>query len=127
MRVHRTRAYYKTTQSHRCFWCHANILKEGIDQERAHRPEQIWEADITDLPVSYVEAYLSLVTDAYSRKIVGYHVYGDLKVDSVVLAYQKELRGYLGSTWPIHHSDRGIQYCSKRYQVVHEKHGVPCS
>ena len=127
MLVQKTRAYHKTTQSHHRFWCHPNLLKAGIGQERAHRPEQIWVADITYLPVRYGEAYLSLVTDAYSRKIVGYHVHGDLKADSVVMAYQKALKGYHGSPGLIHHSDRGIQYCSKRYQAVHEQHGVRCS
>jgi len=125
--VQRARAYHKTTHSHHRFWCHPNLLKPGVEQEQADRPEQIWVADITYLPVRYGEAYLSLVTDAYSRKIVGYHVHGDLKADSVVMAYKKALRGYRGSTGLIHHSDRGIQYCSKRYQAMHKQYGVRCS
>lgn len=125
--VQRRRAYHKTTQSHHRFWCHPNLLKPSEEQEKATQPEQIWVADITYLPVRYGEAYLSLVTDAYSRKVVGYHVHGDLKAESVLMAYQKALSGYQGGVGLIHHSDRGIQYCSKRYQAFHKKYGVRCS
>ncbi|WP_210398283.1 IS3 family transposase, partial [Motiliproteus sediminis] len=125
--VRRLRAYHKTTQSHHRFWCHPNLLKPGAAQEQATQPEQIWVADITYLPVRNGEAYLNLVTDAYSRKIVGYHVHSDLRAESVVTAYKKALKDYRGRTGLIHHSDRGIQYCSKRYQAVHEKYGVRCS
>lgn len=121
------RSYHKTTQSHHRFWCHPNLLKQSKGPHQAAQPDQIWVADITYLPVRQGEAYLSLVTDAYSRKIVGYHVHGDLKAESVLTAYQKALRGYQGGPGLIHHSDRGIQYCSKRYQAVHREHGVRCS
>ncbi len=67
----RKRAYHKTTQSHHRFYSHSNLLKRGENQIRASRPEQVWVADITYLPVLKGEAYLSLVMDAYSRKIVG--------------------------------------------------------
>ena len=125
--VRRRRAYHKTTHSHHHFWCHPNLLKPSMEQAHATRPEQIWVADITYLPVRHGEAYLSLVTDAYSRKVVGYHVHGDLKAESVVTAYKKALSEYQGRTGLIHHSDRGIQYCSKRYQAMHKKYGVRCS
>lgn len=125
--VRRLRAYHKTTQSHHRFWCHPNLLKPSATQEQTSKPEQIWLADITYLPLRNGEAYLSLVTDAYSRKIVGYHVHGDLRAESVLTAYQKALRDYRGGTGLIHHSDRGIQYCSSRYQAVHKQHGVRCS
>lgn len=65
------RAYHKTTQSHHHFRKHPNLLKPGEYQVIPLRPEQVWVADITYLPVYQGEAYLSLVTDAYSRKIVG--------------------------------------------------------
>ncbi|MDM3872689.1 IS3 family transposase [Porticoccus sp. W117] len=125
--VHRQRAYHKTTQSHHRFWCHPNLLKAGPEQVQAVRPEHIWVADITYLPVKQGEAYLSLITDAFSRKIVGYHVHGDLKAGSVLMAYKKALRERNQENELIHHSDRGIQYCSKLYQAEHERHGVHCS
>ncbi|WP_211468273.1 IS3 family transposase, partial [Collimonas silvisoli] len=71
--------------------------------------------------------YLSLVTDAYSRKIVGYHVHGSLQTEEVSRALKMALRGRYGNTPVIHHSDRGIQYCSTYYQEIHRRHGLICS
>ena len=65
------RAYHKTTNSHHRFTCHPNLIKEGFI---ANKPEQLWVADITYLPTVSGNTYLSLVTDAYSRKVFGYHV-----------------------------------------------------
>ena len=121
------RAYHKTTQSHHRFYRHPNLLKPGENQVRIVRPEQVWVADITYLPVRTGEAYLSLVTDAYSRKIVGYHVHDNLKTESVAKAFQKALKGRCSEQELIHHSDRGMQYCSAAYQKLHTKHGVLCS
>ena len=121
------RAYHKTTHSHHRFHKHPNLLKAGINQVMPKRPEEVWVADITYLPIYEGEAYLSLVTDAYSRKIVGYHVHDNLKTESVIKAFSTALkrRKYDGTL--IHHSDRGIQYCSAQYQALHDKYGVRCS
>ncbi|PHM39712.1 hypothetical protein Xmir_04416 [Xenorhabdus miraniensis] len=122
------RVYHKTTHSHHRFYCHPNLLKAGPNQVTPTGPEQVWVADITYLPVKTGEAYLSLVTDAWSRKIVGYHVHDNLKTDSVIKAYKQALRGRkLTGQSLIHHSDRGLQYCSKSYQALHEYHAVMCS
>lgn len=121
------RAYHKTTHSHHRFYCHPNLIKEGEHQIKPTRPEHVWVADITYLPVRTGEAYLSLVTDAYSRKIVGYHVDDNLRADSVAQALKKALKHRQGCKTLIHHSDRGIQYCSKLYQAIHKKHGITCS
>lgn len=122
------RAYHKTTQSHHRFRCHPNLLKPGPEQLMPDQPEQLWVADITYLPVQSGEAYLSLVTDAYSRKIVGYQVHDNLRAESVLQAYKQALkhRGQHEGEL-VHHSDRGIQYCSAQYQAVHQKYGVRCS
>lgn len=79
MLVQRRRAYHKTTHSHHRFWCDPSLLKPGAEQEQATRSEQIWVADIAYLPVRHGEACLSLVTDAHTRTVVGYHVHGYLK------------------------------------------------
>ncbi|CDG15933.1 Integrase, catalytic domain [Xenorhabdus doucetiae] len=122
------RAYHKTTNSHHRFYCHPNLLKAGPNKITPTGPEQVWVADITYLPVKTGEAYLSLITDAWSRKIVGYHVHDNLKTDAVIKAYKQALksRKCLEQSL-IHHSDRGLQYCSKRYQALHEHHEVICS
>lgn len=117
-------AYHRTTQSHHRFHCHPNIIKSGIE---LIRPEQLWVADITYLPTHDGEAYLSLVTDAYSRKIVGYHVDDNLRASSVKQAFSNALKHKKTSATLIHHSDRGIQYCSREYQALHKRYRVTCS
>lgn len=121
------RAYHKTTLSHHRFYRHPNLLKPGENQINVIRPEQVWVADITYLPVRTGEAYLSLVTDAYSRKIVGYHVHDNLKAASVSQAFKKALKGRRSKQELVHHSDRGVQYCSAEYQRLHQRNNVRCS
>ncbi|HHQ4770799.1 TPA: IS3 family transposase, partial [Aeromonas veronii] len=88
---------------------------------------QVWVADITYLPARSGPLYLSLVTDAYSRKIVGHHVHEGMHAESVAMAFKKALKQRRGGGELIHHSDRGVQYCSGLYQSLHERYGVKCS
>lgn len=132
LRAHRLlvptkRAYHKTTHSHHRFRKHPNLLKPGEHPVIPTRPDQVWVADITYLPVREGEAYLSLVTDAYSRKIVGHCVHDNLKAESVLRAYRRALKARHSHDELIHHSDRGVQYCSAQYQTLHVQHGVRCS
>lgn len=125
--VPRKRAYHKTTDSHHRFRRHPNLLKAGPAQIVASGPEQVWVADITYLPTQESVAYVSLVTDAYSRKIVGHHVHESLHTESVIKALQRAVSGRETEQLSIHHSDRGAQYCSDLYQRLHVKHGITCS
>lgn len=106
------RAYHKTTQSHHRFWRHPNLLKEAPHQVEPTGPKQVWVADITYLPTRSKCAYLSLITDAWSHKIVGYHVTASLQAEEVSRALNIAVRSRHTRTALIHHSDRGIQYCS---------------
>jgi transposase InsO family protein len=122
------RAYHKTTNSHHRFHKHPNLIKFGIEQVIPQKPEQLWVADITYLSLETGEAYLSLITDAWSRKIVGYHVDDNLGAEAVSQAYIKALKERKApQSSLIHHSDRGIQYCSKKYQELHQKYNIRCS
>lgn len=121
------RAYHKTTDSHHRFRRHPNLLKEGPHRVVPNGPEQGWVADITYLPTRGKFVYLSLVTDAYSRKIVGHHVHSTLQTEEVSMALKHALRTRQRTTPIIHHSDRGIQYCSTYYQDIHRRHGLICS
>jgi putative transposase len=122
-----TRAYHKTTDSFHRFYKHPNLLKDGLTTSDIHRPEQVWVADITYVPTHQRCVYLSLVTDAYSRKIVGYHVHASLQTEEVAQALKMALRSRQSQLPLIHHSDRGIQYCASAYQALHAKHGITCS
>jgi putative transposase len=81
-----------------------------------NRADELWVSDITyiHLPDSDF-AYLSLVTDAYSRKIVGFCMNYDLSANGPVAALEMALKGRSGNQPLIHHSDRGSQYCSDEY------------
>jgi len=121
------RAYHKTTDSHHRFRRHPNLVKAGPEQIRVTGSEQLWVADITYLPTASKFAYLSLVTDAHSRKIVGWHVHASLQTEEVAQAMKMALRGRQTRRPLVHHSDRGIQYCSADYQALHRRHGITCS
>lgn len=110
------RAYHRTTNRHHRFHCHPNQIKEGMVP---NKPEQLWVADITYLATRAGNTYLSLITDAYSRKIVGYHLDDNMKTQAVKSAFLKALKKRQYEGEPIHHSDRGLQYCSEEYQSLH--------
>lgn len=118
------RSYHVTTNSHHRFRKHQNlILGTVID-----RPEQVWVSDITYIGKREKPCYLSLVTDAYSKKIIGYHVADNLNTESSLIALQiaVKIRKDKGLSL-IHHSDRGLQYCADDYQSALNKNGIKCS
>ncbi len=121
------RSYHKTTNSHHRFRKHPNLLKAGEDQVIATESEQVWVADITYIPTQEETVYLSLVTDAYSRKIVCHHVHNSLHTAQVAKALTKAVKHRETEQRLVHHSDRGIQYCSNDYQSIHEVAGITCS
>ena len=121
--VRRRRRATVTTLSRHRFRCYGNLL-ENLEIER---PEQVWVADITYLRVGESFAYLSLITDAYSRKIVGYHLHPTLEARGCLQALEMALKNRQYEAALIHHSDRGIQYCSHDYTARLVKAGVAIS
>jgi transposase InsO family protein len=109
--VRKTKRNVYTTISKHHYHRYPNLVK-GFNPMKAH---ELWVADITYIPLKERFAYLFLITDAYSRKIVGYHVSDDMKVSSAVVALKQALAQKPTETIVIHHSDRGIQYCSNEY------------
>ena len=79
------------------------------------RPDQLWVSDITYVPVSSDHCYLSLITDAYSRKVVGWCLSKNLTAKGPLEALGMALRQRTGKKPLVHHSDRGIQYCCDEY------------
>ena len=118
------RSYHVTTNSHHHFRKHQNRI---LDLE-INRPEQVWVSDITYLGKRDKPCYLSLVTDAYSKKIMGYHVADNMNTESSLKALKMALQHRNNNSLPlIHHSDRGIQYCANEYQKQLNKNKVLCS
>lgn len=116
--VRKTKRSVHTTNSKHHFRRYPNIAKDFTPM-KAH---ELWVSDITYIPVKNRHAYLFLITDAYSRKIVGHHVSDDMKVSSAVVALKKALAQKPIETIVIHHSDRGIQYCSTEYVKLLQQH-----
>lgn len=118
------RSYHVTTNSHHHFRKHQNQI---LDLE-INRPEQVWVSDITYIGKRDNPCYLSLVTDAYSKKIMGHYVADNMNTESSLMALKMALRQRKSKGLPlIHHSDRGIQYCANQYQKELNKSKVLCS
>jgi putative transposase len=77
--------------------------------------DQLWVSDITYISLREKDAFLSLVTDAYSRKIIGFHVSSSLGAEGTVRALQMAIGDRQEIPGLIHHSDRGVQYCCAQY------------
>jgi len=116
--VRKTKRNVYTTNSKHHFRRYPNLVKSFVPL-KAH---ELWVADITYIPLKERFVYLFLITDAYSRKIVGFHVSDDMKVSSATLALKKALAQKPPETIVIHHSDRGIQYCSTEYVALLQQH-----
>lgn len=92
------------------------------------QPEVLWVSDITYLTLRQGYCYLTLITDAYSRKIVGYRLNPTLHATGCVEALHQALgqRQYPEQAL-MHHSDRGLQYCSELYTDLLTKHTIQIS
>ncbi len=103
------------------------VFKNLIKRRPASSRNQIWVADITYIRTQEAFLYLSLITDQWSRKIVGYHLGETLETQFVLKALAMALRGLARGERPIHHSDRGCQYASHVYVQAVEQAGLRMS
>ena len=100
-----------TTLSKHRFKKYPNIIRDFIPIT----PNQLWVSDITYIHLPNSFAYLSLITDAYSRKIVGFYLSKDLTAKGPLEALKMALKTNSNIAGLIHHSDRGVQYCCDAY------------
>lgn len=103
--------FTKTTNSLHRFYAYDNLIGNYVPIG-AH---QLWVSDITYLDTKEGFMYLALLTDAYSRKIVGYDISDSLELAGCVRAVDQAIKQLPKDYQLIHHSDRGIQYCSNIY------------
>lgn len=113
----------KTTQSQHRFRTYSNLMKE-LDLTDVH---QAWVSDLTYIGTEEGFVYLSLVTDAQSRKVVGWHTSDGLEATGCVQALRRALCQLPEGQHPIHHSDRGTQYCCGQYIEILERRGLQIS
>jgi transposase InsO family protein len=111
MLVKRKKASCKTTDSYHRFHKYKNLVK---DME-VTAPNQVWVSDITYIRTVNGFCYLALITDMYSRKIVGYDISDSLELAGCMRALKTALAKARPAAGLVHHSDRGIQYCSNQY------------
>lgn len=116
----------RTTLSYHRFKKYPNLIKGFTPTE----PNQLWVSDITYWQREDKNYYITLITDAYSHKIVGYHVDESLETMGSIQALRMALLCLKGPTCHpglVHHSDRGVQYCSSEYVKLLEKDKVKIS
>lgn len=119
--VSKQKRYCYTTNSNHRFRVYKNHFKDFL----ITKSNQVWVSDITYLKTKNGFCYASLITDAYSRMIVGYDVHQTLEKKGVMNALIKALKNH-GSPL-MHHSDRGTQYCSNEYTQKLKTNGIKIS
>ncbi len=122
--VRRRKRYHVTTDSNHWMRKYPNLIR---DMEPTG-PNQIWVSDITYWKTKGGHYYISFITDAYSRKIVGYQVAQTMEAMESINALKMALKGLGPGVFVlIHHSDRGSQYCSSGYVELLRKNNIQIS
>ncbi len=103
------------------------VFKNQVKDRALSRPNEVWVSDLTYVRTRAGFVYLALVTDQYSRKIVGYHCGETLAAAGCVRALEMALADLPAGAQPVHHSDRGVQYCCHEYVAVLTGRGLDIS
>ena len=103
------------------------VFRNLIADKELSGPNQVWVSDITYIRTEEGFLYLSLITDAWSRKIVGYHAGDTLETEGCLNALERAVKELVAGMFPMHHSDRGCQYCSHVYTGRLREYGLGIS
>jgi transposase InsO family protein len=123
MRVARKPGAPHTTNSRHSLPVFHNLLAGRIWQG----PNQAWASDLTYIRTEEGFLYAALITDVYSRKIVGFHIGDTLEAEGCLQALDLALKELPADKYPIHHSDRGCQYCCHEYVARLQARGLGIS
>jgi transposase InsO family protein len=123
MLVEPRKKYVCTTQSYHRFYIHPN----RIINFKPSSVNKLWVCDITYIRTREGFMFLALITDAYSRKIVGYDISDSLELEGCLRALKMALLILPKDHKLIHHSDRGVQYCSYEYTDLLKENGIDIS
>jgi putative transposase len=117
------RTYTQTTMSKHWLRKYPNLVKDI----KVTAPEQVWVSDLTYIKSDEGNCYLNMVTDAFSRKIMGYAISNNMDTSSMIKAYHMAIKNRTTIHPLIHHSDRGLQYCSQEYVKLSTDNGIKVS
>ena len=123
MLIEKKKSLPKTTNSRHCLPVFHNLVKDI----EITRPNQAWCSDLTYVRTEEGFVYAALITDMYSRKIVGAHIGDSLESIGCLKALEKALKTLPAGKYPIHHSDRGCQYCCHEYINSLKAHNISAS
>jgi putative transposase len=124
MLIKKKKNYMRTTNSYHRYYKYPNLIKDL----NINRAEQVWVSDITYIRTIQGWLYLSLITDAYSKRIVGYQLSDNLKAVNCVNALKMAVKNRkYPDRYLIHHSDRGLQYCCPEYTEALAKNNIDIS
>lgn len=121
--VPRKKSFIKTTHSYHHFHKYNNLIKDMV----ITKSNQVWVSDITYIRTVKGFCYLALITDLFSRKIVGYDLSDSLELAGCQRALKIARRHARPAANLVHHSDRGVQYCSHAYVNELKKHNIKIS
>ena len=121
--IKKKKKYCRTTDSRHRFKVYKNLIKDKLLTE----PNQVWVCDITYVRVAKSFVYLALITDAFSRKIIAYNVGENLEAVGCMKALRSAIKDLPKGKYPIHHSDRGSQYCCHDYIEILKNRNLPVS
>jgi transposase InsO family protein len=124
MLIKKKKNYMRTTNSYHKFYKHPNLIKDI----HINRAEQVWVSDITYIRTNQGWLYLSLITDAYSKQIVGHQLSDNMRTVNCINALKMAIKNRKYPERPlIHHSDRGFQYCNPDYTETLTKNHIDIS
>jgi transposase InsO family protein len=122
--IKRKRSRVVTTFSAHGWYTYPNLIKNLV----VTAPNQVWVSDLTYIHLTNGFNYLSLITDAYSRKIVGWSLQKNMHTKGPIEALEMALKELKGKQYALtHHSDRGTQYCSNSYIKLLKEHHIQIS
>jgi len=125
MLVRKRKRRITTTNSYHWLRKYPNLISDFVPTG----PNQLWVSDITYWKIKERHVYISFITDAYSHKIVGYHVAETLESIETIKALKMALSDLMSESHfqLIHHSDRGVQYCHKKYVKLLQDNNIKIS
>lgn len=117
------RRYTQTTMSKHWLRKWPNIIKG----KQVKQVDEVWVSDITYIKTEQGNCYLNMITDAWSRKIVGYAINDNMETSSMIEALKMAIQQKRSDQLTIHHSDRGLQYCSAEYSKLTSQYNIQLS